>query len=173
MDVSEEHGDSEGPGEAFRLLFVCTGNTCRSPMAQAIAQEEIRRRGWTQVEVASAGVAAAVALPASPQAVRVAGEVGLDLTSHRSSPLSSEALERADLILTMGPGHLAELERAGMEGRAALITAFAEGREEAGSADGGVPDPVGGGEEEYRTALQELRRLVNQVLDRLEPMLAP
>lgn len=173
MNATGEHAEPGGGGEAFRLLFVCTGNTCRSPLAQAVAAEEVRRRGWSQVEVHSAGVAAAQGVPASPEAVRVATEAGLDLAQHRSSTLSQEEVERADLILAMSPSHLVELERMGVKEKAALITVFAEGREDAEVSDRGVDDPIGGDREEYRRTLHQLQRLVSRTLDRLEPVLAP
>ena len=173
MSVEPTRGDTEEEVEAFRLLFVCTGNTCRSPLAEAVAHAEIRRRGWSQVDVRSAGVAVAPSGAASAQAVAVAAEAGLDLSGHRATPLSEGELARADLILAMSPSHLSELERWGVGDKAALITAFAQGRDDAVGSGGGVADPVGGDVAEYRHTLEELQGLVKRALDRLEPVLAP
>jgi protein-tyrosine-phosphatase len=158
--------------EAFRLLFVCTGNTCRSPLAEALTRREAASRGWDHLEVASAGVAAAEGLPASEGSLRAAGRHGLDLSGHRSSPLTAEKASWADLILVMSPGHLLRLEELDATSRAALLDAFARGAE--GQGEGrGVPDPFGGDDEAYEATYQALERAVLAVLGRLEPLLAP
>jgi protein-tyrosine phosphatase len=154
----------------FRILFVCTGNTCRSPLAEALARAEIARRGWKHVEAASAGLAAADGDPAARAGVAVAARAGLDLASHRSRQLTPGLAASADLILAMGSAHLAELRRLGVGERAATVGDFAAGGEGEGPT---VQDPFGGSEAVYEETLQELRTLVVAALDRLEPVLAP
>lgn len=158
--------------EAFRILFVCTGNTCRSPMAEALARRALERRGWRHVEVSSAGVATGGGRPASEGARAAAAKHGLDLSPHRSAPLTKELLERTDLVLAMTPTHLAVVDEIGSRGRAALLTHFAAG------SDGydvphSVTDPFGGPPEVYEDSLRILERLVDDALDRLEPLVAP
>jgi len=158
----------------FRLLFVCTGNTCRSPLAEAIARREAERRGWTQLVAESAGVAAGGGSPASSGSLAAAEEVGLDLSAHGSTQLTADLVEGADLILTMSPHHLFAVIDLGGAGHATLLTAFAEGREAEDAFDApGIPDPFGGPLEEYIRTRDHLDALVRQVLDRLEPVLAP
>ena len=154
----------------FRILFVCTGNTCRSPLAEGLARAEIARRGWKHVEVASAGISAGEGERATRAGVVVAGRAGIDLKAHRSRRLTPGIAEPADLILAMGPGHVAELRRLGVGERAATLGDFAAGAEGAGVA---VQDPFGGSEAVYEETFQELRGLVSAALDRLEPVLAP
>jgi protein-tyrosine-phosphatase len=159
--------------EAFRLLFVCTGNTCRSPLAEALARQEADRRGWSHLEVASAGVSAASGESASEGALRVASRHGLPLDAHRSRPLDAELTERADLILVMSPGHLRRVEELGAGERAALVDAFAHPEGGEGRGGAGVPDPFGGDDEAYEDTYQSLAGLVRDALDRLEAILAP
>jgi protein arginine phosphatase len=164
--------DAESRGEPYRILLVCTGNTCRSPMARVILESALARRGWSQVEVRSAGVGAYPGSPATGEAVRVAKRRGLDLSGHESTPLDEELVDWADLILTMSPSHLAPVAWAGGGERTAVITAFAHGGEGDPQAAGeGVLDPFGGTEPVYEATFLELEELAERVLDRLEPIL--
>ncbi len=153
----------------YNLLFVCTGNTCRSPMAAAITRRKLEDRGWTQVAVASAGVGAAEGLPAAQNALAVTAVHGLDLSAHRSTPLSPHIVAWADLILGMAPAHVEGAVRMGGAGRAAMLTDFL------GGPLAGLPidDPFGGSEAEYRSAFEQLDAAIEAVLSRLEPILAP
>lgn len=158
-------------GRSFRLLFVCTGNTCRSPMAEAIARRAVAERGWTRVEVRSAGISASWGGSASEGARRAVEKHGLDLETHRSEPVSPELVEWADLILAMTPGHLARLGDHGAGAKAQLLTAFASGEEGPGAAP--VPDPFGGAQREYDETFTMLEELVEAALARLTPHIAP
>lgn len=100
----------------------------------------------------------------------VAGRAGIDLKSHRSRRLTPGIAGPADLILAMGPGHVAELRRLGVGERAMTLGDFVAGTEGAGPA---VSDPFGGNEAVYQDTFEELRELVSAALDRLEPVLAP
>jgi protein-tyrosine-phosphatase len=153
----------------FNLLFVCTGNTCRSPMAAAITRAELERRGWTHVAVQSAGAAATPGQPASDQAVNVLAEHGIDLGNHLTTPLTADHVQHADLVLVMSTSHLPAVTEFGGSNKVAMITDFLKG-EEMGSS---IEDPFGSDLEAYRRTYEQLERAITGLLARLEPILSP
>ena len=90
---------------APNLLFVCTGNTCRSPMAEVMAKSLFRELN-IMATVHSAGINAGNGYPASSNAVIAMRRESLDLASHRSQQISYELLQRATIVLTMTESHL-------------------------------------------------------------------
>ncbi len=146
-------------------------------MAEALAREKLAQRGWSGVEVRSAGVAAIPGGRPSEGAVRVAGRQGIELAEHRSTPLDARLVGQADLILTMSPGHLEAVHYLEGGDRAAVITGFAAGQEGRGTEERGstpgVADPFGGDDEAYEAAFRQLDELLEAVLDRIAPVVAP
>ena len=148
----------------MRLLFVCTGNTCRSPLAEGIAKRLIADRRLTDIGVGSAGTSAWADAPASDGSLLVALEHGIDLGDHRARQLSPEIVVNADLIFAMGPHHLDRVEALGGSDRSWLLTAYANGS----SLGRPVSDPFGGDLDVYRSTFDELEREIGAILDRVD-----
>ena len=153
----------------YNILFVCTGNTCRSPLAEVVAERSLEERGWEHVKVGSAGTSAVWDAPASEGSLSAAAEIELDLSGHRSQPLTRELVESADSILTMTSSHLAVVETLGGEGKAMLLSEFLDGRD----AGEPIPDPIGGSPAIYAEVRELITRGVDGLLDQLSKILSP
>jgi protein-tyrosine-phosphatase len=153
----------------MRLLFVCTGNTCRSPIAEALARRLGGERNLSEITVGSAGTAAWDGAPASDGALLVAMERGMDLSTHRARLLTRELVSGSDLILAMGPHHLERIEALGGSGKTHLLSAYAS----RGRSDRSITDPFGGDLDVYRSAFDELDREVHQTIERIAAERAP
>ncbi|TWT79025.1 Low molecular weight protein-tyrosine-phosphatase YwlE [Planctomycetes bacterium CA13] len=143
------------------IALVCTGNTCRSPMGEALLREALRKRTGSEdaVRVVSAGVAAGAGSGASPQAVAVMGRRGLDLTGHSSRPLDESVMNVADLVLTMTAGHRAAILAAWPEMHDRVFTLRRDG--------GDISDPVGMTIEVYQACADQIDAELGKWLDSL------
>ena len=147
----------------MRVLFVCTGNICRSPMAEAMARAMLKERGRADIVVSSAGTSASVGSPASEGAYLVGIEKGFDLSAHLASQLTEELVEDADLILAMSVHHVHRAEMLGGEGKTYLLGGYA-GRD-ADTEE--VDDPFGGDLEDYRVTHEQLDSMLKDAIERI------
>ncbi len=147
----------------MNILFVCTGNTCRSPMAETLLREALAAKGNTQVSVSSAGTGAWDGAPASEGAYLVALENGLDMSNHRARLLTREIVRDADLILVMSGHHLARVAELGGGHKVHLLGSYS-GREPGRTE---VSDPYGAEIDSYRATFAEHRELIGGVMSRV------
>ena len=142
-----------------QILFVCTGNICRSPMAEVILRSRLGKD--TEWKVASAGVAAADGEPASEEAIAVCRELGLDLRQHGSQPVTRGLVEHARWIVVMTEAHCEILTRRHPElnTRIRLLKSFGFSKDFAD-----IPDPIGGSVEVYRTVRDMIEAAISDLI---------
>jgi protein-tyrosine phosphatase len=139
-----------------RVLMVCTGNICRSPMAEVLLARRLRDRGLSTA-VQSAGLGALVGCPADPIACALMSARGLDLGSHRARQLTREMIRGADLVLTMEAGQQRAVEELDASARGRVHRIGRIGRFD-------VPDPYRQG----RAAFEQALVLIDRGLGELE-----
>ena len=139
-----------------KIIFICTGNTCRSPMAAGL----FRARGGEQatgLAAASAGLFTQGGIPASAHAVEAAAELGADLSAHRSQPVTARLVDEARYLVCMTGAHYDRLCALYPESADKVFTLLPED----------VDDPFGGDLDTYRRAAAQIDAGVRSIIERL------
>ncbi len=145
----------------LNITFVCTGNTCRSAMAEGLFKKILSERGITDISCRSCGLAAYTGDSASPQAVEVCAERGIDLSTHRATIFNEYIFDETDIMVCMTESHKGAVMRVKPTFRVLVP-------------EGGVPDPYGGTVEIYRDCADKLEAFLEKFIDsitmNIEPM---
>jgi protein-tyrosine-phosphatase len=153
----------------IRILFVCTGNVCRSPMAEGLLRKLLREQGVSgDFVVESAGTAPMPGAPATGASVDVCAAEGIDLRGHAARAVTKRIISRADLILTLEPVHRDRIMAAFPEAadKCFVITAYSdEGMES------GIADPIGLPLEEYQETFRQIEASIQAALPRILALL--
>jgi protein-tyrosine phosphatase len=148
------------------FVFVCTGNTCRSPMAEGLCRkklseklncnlDELLAKGY---KISSAGVMAAEGMPPSTEAVNVCRKIGVDISAYSSSALTAEMLGESDYIFALAGGHRRNIEYINPEAgnKSLLLDASAD-----------IIDPIGGSNEVYRQCAMHIEKALENRLNEI------
>ncbi len=133
------------------LLFVCSGNTCRSPMCEGYMRHMFEQAGMNDIKVVSAGTSAGLGQPASQGSIGALKRYGVDISAHRSRPLDAELLNEADMIVAMTSSHKLRIGAISAEAlkKTSLLMDYAGG--------GDVADPYGGNQDVYFGCFDEMK----------------
>ena len=142
----------------MNILFVCTGNTCRSAMAAAI-MNRIADERYLDIRIESAGIFADGNYPANDKAIETLKDYGIDLSYHRSQPVTDKLIVQCDLVLTMTEAHKQFLAKLAA-GKVYTLSEYV-------GEEGDIADPIYGTLDTYREVAKELYRLLELLADKL------
>ena len=144
----------------MHVLFICTGNTCRSPMAEGYFRHLVSERKCKDVSVSSAGIFAGNGEPVTLNSSKALKQIGIDISKHRSRTLTKDMLKDADLIIAMTlshKNHVGEMSAEALK-KTKLLGEYNHVNED-------ITDPFGGSSEVYFYCLNTMKPLLEKLLN--------
>ena len=148
-----------------QLLIVCTGNSCRSVMAEGYFKKRLKKLG-KDISVSSAGIAAFYGMTPPKEAISVMGEIGIDISSHKSTGITKDMVTRADVILVMAPAHKDDILKIAPESEKNIF--YLGNFEKNNGSENFIPDPIGQSQEFYKNVLDVIKKSTEGFLKWLE-----
>lgn len=137
----------------MHILFVCTGNICRSPMAEGMMNHLIKQRGLKGITCESAGTHAVVDSYPSKNAIRACAQYDVDISEYKATQLTNEVIARADIVFVMTLQQKIEIVKKEMPVKQFYVPSF------------GIPDPFGGSLKKYKETLGMINEVLGEFLD--------
>ncbi len=158
------HGTMQRVNDMKNILFICTGNTCRSPMAEAIFNKICSEKNL-DMHASSAGVATVDGLSAAKNAIDTMAQLGIDLTTHKARFLPNVKLSNYDLFVTMNYDQASLVESLGVP--LDMIRVLQKAATDKYDIEIGIADPFGGDMAAYKKCAQDLRESIEELIKTL------